>query len=164
MGENTSRLYSILGLILEDEPTPFSGFFVKESPNPQGLIGDQYGLAYISDLSLDENNIRFCKEYVDRESRILYSLQKEGDLWTGRYNGDLELCGGVIAKIDSVVFPSDLIIKVLQEERNPDRIGKSVINHLVNEGILIPRGEKEYDINSILEEPDEKWGKDNLPF
>ena len=148
-----SRLYSIFGLILEYRVTPFSGYFIRESPNPQGIIGDEYGLATISDLKFSENeeHISFTKEYVGRNSQIVYTLKKEGNLWRGRYQGHLELCGGIVAKIDSADFPSDLIMDVLQEERNPKRLAESFLTNMISDGTLIPKGNG-YELNLSAEE------------
>ncbi len=181
MDKEKSELYSIAGFFMEgpgfitDEA--FGGFFFDNGCEPAGMIVDGYGASQINNLRFDETSgeLEFDKKYLHRADVIHYSLQrKEEGHFEGKYNGDVALCGGVIAHVSQRLYSESEIERLSLLESNLNKKTKRAIESLVNKGVLIPdKSGENYSISEVFEGHDELsprddsgelWNADDIPF
>lgn len=85
-----SEEYNVRGLIIQPhEPNViFSGNFRHENDNSiGGELQDIWGKSRLEgQLLLEKGILKFNKTYT-RRVPIIYTFQKEGNLWIGKYNG-----------------------------------------------------------------------------
>lgn len=92
---------NIKGLILQPgyPNCLFDGDLVfKDERAFQGRLSDKWGLSQIEG-TLSEEELEFRKRYDHKNSPILYSFRKEGDLWIGSYIGETTGVGGAQCEI-----------------------------------------------------------------
>lgn len=98
----------------------FAGI-IRHNPNfPPQLIGgmlDHYGESILSDIEINDIQVRFTKRYERRSDEILYSFKvKEGNTWAGKYSGEavgkgLSRC--VITEVDDSFSDQRKLMKLV---------------------------------------------------
>lgn len=70
----------------------FAGLIGSESEFSDELTGslmDRFGPSELSDIRLNDDELEFDKTYQRRNDSIRYTFRRDGDLWIGRYQGEL---------------------------------------------------------------------------
>ena len=70
----------------------FAGLIGQEDDFSDKLTGslmDRFGPSDLTNIQLDGDKLSFDKTYQRRDDRIRYRFYRDGDLWIGRYSGEL---------------------------------------------------------------------------